>query len=57
MRSKVHPIYQLIREARESWDTKMAQQSRSLQEAVATYRKRYSRPPPKGFDRWWKYVV
>lgn len=57
MRSKVHPIYQLIREARETWDTKMAQQSRSLQEAVATYRKRYSRPPPKGFDRWWKYVV
>jgi hypothetical protein len=57
MRSKVHPIYQLIRDAREAWDTKLAKQSRSLQEAVETYRRRYSRPPPKGFDRWWKYVV
>jgi hypothetical protein len=57
MNSKVHPIYQLIRDARETWDDKLRKQSRTLQDAVKEYRRRCGRQPPKGFDRWWKFVV
>ncbi|GFZ52429.1 hypothetical protein JCM24511_10202 [Saitozyma sp. JCM 24511] len=57
MNSKIHPVYQLIRDARQAWDDKLDRQSRSLLEAVKEYRRRYGRAPPKGFDRWWKYVV
>ena len=52
-----HPIYQLIRDARTEWDEKNARQSRTLQEAVVEYQKRYKANPPKGFDKWWAYIV
>lgn len=55
--SKVHPVYQLIKDAREHWDAKVAKQSKTLKEAVEEYRRRYHRNPPKGFDKWWDYVV
>ena len=54
--SQVHPIYQLIRDGREAWDRKVAKQSQTLKEAVAEYKRRYQRLPPKGFDKWWEYV-
>ncbi|KAK8850347.1 hypothetical protein IAR55_004265 [Kwoniella newhampshirensis] len=54
--SLVHPIYQLIRDARDEWDQKVARQSKTLKQAVAEYRRRYGRQPPKGFDKWWAYV-
>ncbi|WWD20528.1 hypothetical protein CI109_105004 [Kwoniella shandongensis] len=54
--SLVHPIYELIRDAREEWDKKVARQSTTLKEAVVEYRRRYGRQPPKGFDKWWAYV-
>lgn len=57
MESKMHPVYQLIRDARTAWDGKLARQSKSLKEAVQEYRRRYGRQPPKGFDRWWNYVT
>lgn len=58
MTSKVHPLYQLIRDAREDWDEKVARQSTTLKGAVAEYKKRnQGRSPPKGFDKWWAYVV
>jgi hypothetical protein len=47
-----HPIFDLIERAQHDWDEKLARQSRSLDEAVAEYRRRYGRAPPKGFDRW-----
>ncbi|RSH90840.1 Glycosyltransferase 90 protein [Saitozyma podzolica] len=56
MESKLHPVYQLIRDARTAWNNKLARQSQSLKEAVQEYRRRYGRHPPKGFDRWWRYV-
>ncbi|EIN06948.1 hypothetical protein PUNSTDRAFT_104368 [Punctularia strigosozonata HHB-11173 SS5] len=34
----------------------LKRQSRSLQEAVLEYKRRYGRLPPKGFDHWWDYV-
>lgn len=57
LQNKVHPIYQLIRDGREAWDTKVARQSKTLKEAVEEYKRRYHRQPPKGFDKWWRYVV
>ena len=56
LQSQSHPIYQLIRDAREAWDKKMASQSVSLKGAVEEYARRYKRRPPKGFDKWWNYV-
>lgn len=47
-----HPIFQLIRDAEAAWDTKRARASKSLDEAVAEYRRRYRRAPPLGFDKW-----
>ncbi|KAF8908170.1 glycosyl transferase family 90-domain-containing protein [Gymnopilus junonius] len=51
-----HPIYELISRAESEWEAKLERASKTLDEAVAEYRRRYSRPPPKGFDLWWKYV-
>jgi hypothetical protein len=48
-----HPIFDLIERAEAEWDAKLRRQSRSLDEAVAEYRRRYGRSPPKGFDRWY----
>lgn len=55
--SSAHPIHQLIQDARHAWDTKVAKQSRTLSQAVDEYRRRYKRSPPRGFDKWWQYVV
>ncbi|GFZ52387.1 hypothetical protein JCM24511_10160 [Saitozyma sp. JCM 24511] len=57
MKSRLHPIYKLIRDARKAWDNKLERQSQSLEEATVEYRRRYGRQPPRGFDKWWKYVV
>lgn len=48
----VHPILHLIQNAKKQWEEKVQSQSRTLQEAVATYRRKYERAPPKGFDKW-----
>lgn len=47
-----HPIAYLVREAERKWEFKLAKQSRTLGQAVATYRERYGRAPPAGFDKW-----
>lgn len=47
-----HPIYDLIERAKETWEEKLDKSSKTLREAVNEYRRRYGRPPPKGFDRW-----
>ena len=47
-----HPILHLIRSAKLKWEAKLQSQSRDLRQAVATYRRKYGRAPPKGFDKW-----
>ncbi|KIY50152.1 hypothetical protein FISHEDRAFT_39466 [Fistulina hepatica ATCC 64428] len=54
--SAAHPIYELIHKAERSWDAKLKRASTTLEEAVAEYRRRYGRAPPKGFDIWWHFV-
>ncbi|KAJ6468222.1 hypothetical protein C8R45DRAFT_837910 [Mycena sanguinolenta] len=36
---------------------KLAKQSPTLAAAVAEYRRRYSRPPPAGFDKWYEFAM
>ncbi|EDQ99870.1 uncharacterized protein LACBIDRAFT_295861 [Laccaria bicolor S238N-H82] len=52
----VHPIYELISRAEKEWQGKLDRASKTLDQAVAEYRRRYSRAPPKGFELWWDYV-
>ncbi|KAF5309861.1 hypothetical protein D9619_010501 [Psilocybe cf. subviscida] len=51
-----HPIYELISRAEKEWEAKLSRASKTLEDAVAEYSRRYKRDPPKGFDLWWKYV-
>jgi hypothetical protein len=51
-----HPIYQLIADARRQWDEKNKRQSKTLKEATEEYVRRNGFPPPKGFDKWWRFV-
>ncbi|KIO24440.1 glycosyltransferase family 90 protein [Tulasnella calospora MUT 4182] len=51
-----HPIYEMIAWAEKEWKSKNAKASKTLDQAVAEYKRRYGRAPPKGFDKWWSYV-
>lgn len=55
--SSNHPILKLADEARAKLAKTRSRQSRSLQEAVAEYKKRYNRSPPRGFDEWYNFAV
>ncbi|KAL7005163.1 hypothetical protein EMMF5_005272 [Cystobasidiomycetes sp. EMM_F5] len=52
-----HPILELIENAERKWDALVKKQSKTLKEAVAEYKRRYKRNPPRGFDKWWDYAV
>lgn len=47
-----HPIYELVARAEKAWAEKHRRASRTLDEAVEEYEKRYRRPPPLGFNHW-----
>lgn len=47
-----HPIPQLLKLGERRWEEMIGRQSRTLNEAVDEYRRRYGRAPPKGFDVW-----
>lgn len=47
-----HPIFELIDRAEARWQAKLNRASRSLEEAVREYKRRYRREPPKGFGAW-----
>ncbi|KAF8240096.1 hypothetical protein L208DRAFT_1420477 [Tricholoma matsutake] len=51
-----HPIPRLMEEAENKYRRKLGGQSKTLKAAVAEYRRRYKRDPPKGFDEWWKFA-
>ncbi|KAF2714255.1 glycosyltransferase family 90 protein [Pleomassaria siparia CBS 279.74] len=57
--TNVHPITTLIRQAsvtHKQWSAQ-AHASRSPPEAIRYYRERYSRDPPPGFDKWFRYAT
>ncbi|KAI5481256.1 hypothetical protein MNV49_004876 [Pseudohyphozyma bogoriensis] len=51
-----HPIYSLMKDAKDKWEAKVAKQSQTLSQAIIEYRKRYRRDPPKGFDKWFNWA-
>lgn len=53
-----HPIDLLIYNARLQHNNYVQYQTQShgLEDAVAQYRRRYSIPPPPGFDKWYAYA-
>lgn len=53
---KEHPIPQLMADAEENFRQLLSRQSRTLEQAVEEYKRRYNRPPPRGFDEWWKFA-
>ena len=52
-----HPIPRLMAEAEDKFRNLLAKQSKTLAEAVAEYKKRYKRDPPKGFDDWFTFAI
>lgn len=51
-----HPIPHLMADAERRFRALLSRQSHSLRGAVAEYKRRYGRNPPKGFDAWWRFV-
>ena len=51
---QLHPIELLVKEANEEFAAMMAGQSKTIDEAIKEYQRRYNRVPPPGFDEWVK---
>jgi hypothetical protein len=51
-----HPVDQLVRSAEAQFSELKKAQSKSLQEAVAEYRRRYGIHPPPKFDMWYEFA-
>jgi hypothetical protein len=52
-----HPIFELIRHSEAAWESKLKAASKTLEEAVVEYVRRYHRPPPLGFDDWYVFLL
>lgn len=51
-----HPIPKLMDAAEQEYRAKLKRQSKTLKEAVREYKRRYKRPPPKGFEQWFDFA-
>lgn len=52
-----HPMWHLIKDAEAKLEETKMRQSKSLQEAVTEYRRRYGIPPPPNFDKWYEFAT
>ena len=52
-----HPLYQLIQRAESRWAQKQRRASKTLEEAISQYERRYKRSPPPGFEHWFVYSL
>lgn len=52
----VHPIQLLVAEAENELGATKARQSKTLQQAVTEYRRRYGIPPPPNFNKWFEFA-
>ena len=55
--SEKHPIEVLVEQAKAKHAHMVSRQSKTLEEAVTEYRRRYSREPPPGFDHWYQAAI
>ncbi|KAI1912239.1 hypothetical protein LOZ12_003301 [Ophidiomyces ophidiicola] len=53
---ETHPIAQLLGNSRSAWSHVRSRQSKTLEEAVKEYERRYKLPPPPNFDIWFKFA-
>lgn len=53
---QVHPVDQLVRDGESAFANLVQSQSRTLEDAVQEYRRRYQIPPPPNFDRWYEFA-
>lgn len=51
-----HPVFGLLAEKEAEHQKIVSKQSKSLQEAVAEYRRRCGIPPPPNFDKWYEFA-
>ncbi|KAA8912720.1 hypothetical protein FN846DRAFT_253324 [Sphaerosporella brunnea] len=51
-----HPIPKLIQEAEDRFYTMRKSQSKTLEEAVQEYKRRYRMSPPPNFDQWYYFA-
>lgn len=51
-----HPIWYLINDAEKGFADTMKRQSKTLEQAVLEYRRRYGIPPPPHFDKWFEFA-
>ena len=51
-----HPALQLINLAQKEADKMMKGQSKTIEDAVAEYRRRYGIHPPPNFDKWYSFA-
>ncbi|CAI4217850.1 unnamed protein product [Parascedosporium putredinis] len=54
--SAPHPIRRLVQKAGDEREKLLARQSRSLEEAVNEYRRKYKVAPPPNFDKWYEFA-
>ncbi|KAJ3531730.1 hypothetical protein NM208_g8755 [Fusarium decemcellulare] len=54
--SGTHPIKYLVSNAQREFEQVRARQSKTLDEAVQEYRRRYGMPPPPHFDKWFQFA-
>lgn len=51
-----HPMLHLMTKAQKDFEALHKRQSKTLQEAVNEYRRRYGIPPPPNFDKWYEFA-
>ena len=54
---QLHPIEILVKEANEEFASMIASQSKTVDEAIKEYQRRYNRVPPPGFEEWVKLAL
>jgi hypothetical protein len=52
----LHPISHLVAEAEREHEKTLGRQSKTIDEAVREYRRRYQMPPPPNFDKWFEFA-
>ncbi|KAJ5211061.1 hypothetical protein N7491_010877 [Penicillium cf. griseofulvum] len=52
-----HPVARLFYGANQAFNETLGRQSKSLDEAVTEYRRRYKMPPPPHFDEWYAFAM
>ncbi|KAF2225533.1 hypothetical protein BDZ85DRAFT_257651 [Elsinoe ampelina] len=57
LEAQPHPIKALHEQAMQKFQAMVKRQSKTLEEAVTEYKRRYRRNPPPGFDKWYEYAV